>query len=188
MGIGAFFVWLSAVREQWIKNIEYPAILFLLIIILASIVFYVNKTQNYFSFSSKYLWAVYGILTIGFAMIYLKPDLHSYILPERMWFDKNHFIISMVALFAGIYTWLSMKKAGLSQSVLGRMQLTFITISIASGFLMMIKFEAIFSLVRIAYTLFDLSVVIITILYIIFFIGDQFETHLNKLNHGKEKI
>jgi hypothetical protein len=188
LGISAFFVWLSAVREQWIKTIEYPAILFLFIIVLLSIVLFVNKKQNYFSFPSKYLWLVYGILTIGFALIYLKPDLYSYILPERMWFDKNHFMISMVALFAGIYTWLSMKKAGLSQSVLGRMQLTFITISIASGFLMMIKFEAIFSLVRIAYTLFDLSVVIITILSIIFFIGDQFETHLNKLNHGKEKI
>jgi hypothetical protein len=50
---------------------------------------------------------------------------------------------------------------------------------------MMIKFEAIFSLVRIAYTLFDLSIVIITVLSFIFFIGDQFETHLNKLNLGK---
>ena len=188
LGISAFFVWLSSIREQWIKTIEYPTILFLLIIVLLSIVFYVNKTQNYFPFSSKYLWVVYGILTIGFALIYLKPDLHSYILPERMWFDKNHFMISMLALFAGIYTWVSMKKAGLSQSILGRLQLIFITISIVSGFLMMIKFEAIFSLVRIAYTLFDLSIVIITVLSIIFFIGDQFETHLMKLNHGKEKI
>ena len=188
LGIGAFFVWLSSVREQWIKTIEYPAILFLLIIVLLSVVFYINKTQNYFPFSPKYLWVVYGILTIGFALIYLKPDLHSYILPERMWFDKNHFMISMLALFTGIYSWVSMKKAGLSQSILGRLQLIFITISIISGFLMMIKFEAIFSLVRIAYTLFDLSIVFITVLSIIFFIGEQFETHLMKLNHGKEKI
>ena len=175
-------------REQWIKTIEYPAILFLLIIVLLSIVLFVNKKQNYFTFPSKYLFVVYGILTIGFALIYLKPDLHSYILPERMWFDTNHFMISMLALFTGIYSWVSMKKAGLSQSILGRLQLIFITISIISGFLMMIKFEAIFSLVRIAYTLFDLSIVIITVLSIIFFIGEQFETHLIKLNHGKEKI
>ena len=50
---------------------------------------------------------------------------------------------------------------------------------------MMIKFEAIFSLVRIAYTLFDLSIVIITVLSIIFFIGEQFETHLNNIQKTK---
>jgi len=188
LGIGAFFVWLSAVREQWIKTIEYPTILFLLIIILVSIVFYVNKTKNYFTFSPKYLWVVFGILTIGFAMIYLKPDLHSYILPERMWFDKNHFTISMVALFAGIYTWFRMKTVDQPESILTRLQLIFIIISIVSGLLMMIKFEAIFPLLRIAYTLFDLSIVFISVLSIIFLIWDQFETHIYKPNHGKEKI
>jgi uncharacterized membrane protein len=134
------------------------------------------------------LWAIYVILTIGFAMVYLKPDLNSYILPERIWFDKNHFAISITALFAGIYTWLSMKKAGMSRSDLSKLQFICITISIISGLLMMIKFDAIFTLVRLAYTLFDICIVFITILSIIFFIGNQFETHLNKLNHGKEKI
>jgi hypothetical protein len=175
LGTGAFFVWLSAVREQWIKTIEYPAILFLFIIIILSIVFYVNMKQNYIPFSPKYLWAVYGILTIGFAMVYLKPDLHSYILPERLWFDKNHFLISIGALFAGIYTWGSMKKSGLSQSILSRLQFIFIAISIMSGFLMMIKFEAILPLVRIAYTLFDLSIVLSVLVSIIYFLQVQFQ-------------
>jgi len=68
------------------------------------------------------------------------------------------------------------------------LQLIFIVIAIVSGLLMMIKFEAIFPLVRIAYTLFDLSIVFISVGSIIFFIWDQFETHTYKPNHGKEKI
>lgn len=80
---------------------------------------------------------------------------------------------------------LIMKQAGIVNFIHPN---TIIAISIVSGFLMMIRFEAIFPLVRIAYTLFDLSIVFISVLSIIFFIGDQFETYSYKLNHGKEKI
>ena len=91
-------------------------------------------------------------------------------------------MISMMALFAGIYTWLSMKKAGLSQSILGRLQLIFITISLVSGLLMMIKFEAIFSLVRIAYTLFDLSIVLSVLISIIYFLQVQIQNFKTETN------
>jgi hypothetical protein len=74
-----------------------------------------------------------------------------------------------------VYSWLAMKKSGLSESLLSRFQLILIASSIVSGFLMMIKFEAIFPVVRFAYTLFDVSIVLITILTITFFIGNQFE-------------
>ena len=54
--------------------------------------------------------------------VYLKPDLHSYILPERIWFDKNHFIISMVALVAAICTGSIMKTDDQPDSTLKRLQ------------------------------------------------------------------
>jgi hypothetical protein len=99
-----------------------------------------------------------------------------------MWFDTNHFLITMAALFAGIYSWVSMKKAGLSGSIISRLQLLFITISIVSGFLMMIKFEAIFPLVRLAYTLFDLSIVLSVIFSIIYFLQEQFQNLKTETN------
>jgi hypothetical protein len=182
LGISAFFLWISAVREQWIKTIEYPAILFLFLIIILSIVFYVNRQQKYLIIYSKYLWVLYVLLLTGFALTYLKPDLNSYILPERIWFDKNHFAITMAALFSGIFTWLEMRKAGLSGSILSRLQFIFIAISIVSGLLIMIKFDAIFPLVRIAYTLFDLGIVLSVLFSITYFLKEQFQNFNTETN------
>jgi nitrate/TMAO reductase-like tetraheme cytochrome c subunit len=182
LGIGAFFVWLSAVREQWIKTIEYPVIFFLLIVILLSIVFYINREQNWFHLSSKYLWLVYIILTIGFALVYLKPDLNTYILPDRVWLDKNHFLISMIAVFSGIFTWLSMKKEGMSGTILSRLQVICIAVLFVSGLFMMIKLDAILPLVRLAYTLFDLSIVISVVLSIIYLLQVQFQNLKTETN------
>lgn len=181
MGMSAFFVWISAIREQYIKTLEYPAFFFLLITILLSIVWTINLRQNYFSSSEKQLWIVYGLLIVGFVFVYLKPELNAYILPERLWLDKAHFLITILALLAGIYTWLSMKKDRESQSILSKIQLVLISISILSGGLMMIKFEAIEALVRIAYTVFDLAIVLIIIVSIIYFINNQFVKNL-KMN------
>jgi hypothetical protein len=186
MGMSAFFVWISAVREQYIKTLEFPAIFFLLITILLSVVLAVNAKQNYFPVSAKLLWIVYGLLTVGFVLVYLKPDLNSYILPERISLDKAHFLITMIALFAGIYTWLSMKKDGASQSFLGKLQLAFNTISIISGIFMLIKFDAIVLLASLAYTLFDVAIVLSTIISIAYFIESQFENvKMRKLENKK---
>jgi multidrug transporter EmrE-like cation transporter/nitrate/TMAO reductase-like tetraheme cytochrome c subunit len=182
MGMNAFFVWISAIREQYIKTLEYPAFFFLLITILLSIVWTINSRQNYFSSSEKQLWIVYGLLIVGFVFVYLKPELNAYILPERLWLDKAHFLITILALLAGIYTWLSMKKDDESQSLLSKIQLVLISISILSGVLMMIKFEAIEPLVKIAYTVFDLAIVLIIIVSIIYFINNQFVKNLRISN------
>jgi hypothetical protein len=115
-------------------------------------------------------------------LVYLKPELNAYILPERLWLDKAHFLITILALLAGIYTWLSMKKDGDSQSLLSKIQWVLITISILSGVLMMIKFEAIEPLVSIAYTVFDVSIVLIIIVSIIYLINNQFVKNLRISN------
>jgi hypothetical protein len=157
-----------------------------LITILLSVVLAVNAKQNYFPVSAKLLWIVYGLLTVGFVLVYLKPDLNSYILPERISLDKAHFLITMIALFAGIYTWLSMKKDGASQSFLGKLQLAFNTISIISGIFMLIKFDAIVLLASLAYTLFDVAIVLSTIISIAYFIESQFENvKMRKLENKK---
>jgi hypothetical protein len=181
LGMSGFSVWISAVREQYLKSLEYPAILFLLLTLLLSVLCSVSSGQNYVKTSATHLWIVYGLLTLGFALVYLKPDLNSYILPERIWFDKNHFAITLIALFVGIYTWLSMKKSGLSQSFLSRLQLVLIVISMVAGFFMMIKFEAIEPIVKIAYTLFDVAIVLSTISSIAYFISNQFTVVKTKL-------
>ena len=50
------------------------------------------------------------LLIAGLALVYLKPDVNSYVLPDRLTLDANHFIITILALIAGAYTWIRMKK------------------------------------------------------------------------------
>jgi len=51
-----------------------------------------------------------------------------------------------------------------------------IILVILSGGLMMIRFEAIYALVRMAYTLFDIGIVVIILLAIFHLVNDQFSS------------
>jgi len=175
LDMSGLMVWLSAVREQIIKSFEYPAILFLLITILISVACYVNRKQNYVPVKAIHLFLGYIFVMAVFVLVYLKPDVNSYILPNSLILDKNHFIITVLALIAGVFTLLIMKKKQQSSSLLFRLQLIFLVIAAVSGLLMMIKFDAIYQIVRIAYTLFDVSVVLSVITSIIYLIKTQFQ-------------
>lgn len=174
LNMSGFMVGLSAFREQYAKSFEYPAIIFLLLTILLSVGCYVNKKQNFFPVSSNHLLIVYGLLIAGLALVFLKPDVKSYVLPDRLTLDVNHFIITIIALIAGAYTWIMMKKDNRAGSPLGKLQAIFLALAVISGILMMIKFDLIYQIVRVAYTVFDISVVLSVIVSIVYFINDQF--------------
>jgi hypothetical protein len=70
---------------------------------------------------------------------------------------------------------LSHIKRDTNWSVVIKLIAIFLVIAAISGFFMMIKFEAIESIVKIAYTIFDLSVLIIAILSIIKLISNHFK-------------
>jgi hypothetical protein len=174
LDMNGFMVGLSAFREQVVKSFEYPAIIFLFLTIFISIACYLNKKQNFLPVSSKQLLIVYGLMVSGLALVYLKPDVNTYILPSRLTLDTNHFIITILALLAGAFTWIRMKKENASGSLLSKLQALFIILAIISGLLMMIKFDLIYQIVRVAYTIFDLSVVLSVVISIIYLINDQF--------------
>ena len=174
LNMSGFMVGISAFREQVVKAFEYPAILFLLLTILVSVACYVNKKQNFFPVSPNFLLAVYGVLAAGLAFVYLKPDVNSYVLPDRLALDANHFIITVLALIAGVYTWLTMKKENKDRSLLGKLQALSLILAVISGALMMIKFDLIYQIVRVAYTVFDISVVLSICISAIWLIKDQF--------------
>jgi len=174
LGMSGFMVGMSAFREQIVKSFAYPAVIFLLVTILISIAFYVNRKDNFFPVNSNYLYIIYGLLAAGVAILFLKPDVNSFVLPERLTLDANHFIISMFALIAGAYTWIRMKKEKTSGILLGKLQAIFLILAVISGILMMIKFDLIYQIVRVAYTVFDISVVGSVLISIVYFINDQF--------------
>ena len=174
LGMSGFMVVLSAFREQIVKSFEYPAVVFLLLTIMLSVACFINKKQSYFTLKTKHLLIIYGLLAAGLALVFLKADVNSYVLPDRLTLDANHFIISSVALIAGLYTWLMMKKENRAGSHLRKLQAWFLILAVISGFLMMIKFDFIYQIVRVAYTVFDLSVVFSVCISVIWLIRDQF--------------
>lgn len=173
LGMNAAQVWLSAVREQYVKAFQVPSAILLLLLILLSLAFSVNTAQKHFTLSHATVWLVYTILVVALLIVFLKPDIRSYILPDRMWFDKNHFGLAMFALFAGLYSWLQMKKEGTASSFLAPIQAVMLTIALLSGILMLVRFDAIHSLVAIAYSVFDIAVTISLATSIIWFISNQ---------------
>jgi hypothetical protein len=172
--MSGFMMGLSAFREQIVKSFAYPAILFLLLTILISAACHVNRKENFFQVNTNWLYILYGLLAAGVALIFLKPDVNSYVLPDRLTLDANHFIITVFALVAGAYTWIKMKKENTSGTILSNLQALFLILAVFSGILMMIKFDMIYQIVRVAYTVFDISVVGSVLLSIIYFINDQF--------------
>jgi len=174
LGMSGFMMGMSAFREQIVKSFAYPAILFLLLTILISAACYVNRKENFFKVTSNYLYIVYGLLAAGVALVFLKPDVNSYVLPDRLTLDANHFIITVIALIAGAYTWIRMRKENPSGSLLSKLQAFFLILAVISGILMMIKFDLIYQIVRVAYTVFDISVVLTVLISIVYFINDQF--------------
>lgn len=173
LGMGAAQVWVSAVREQYVKSFQIPAIIMLLLLMLLSGAFSVNAAKNHISVSSATVWMIYSILIAALLFAFLKPDIHAYILPERIWFDKNHFWLALFALFAGAYTWLYMKKDGQANTLLARTQAVMLIVSLISGILMLIKFTAIYNLVAIAYSLFDMAIAVSVVASIIWVIKGQ---------------
>jgi nitrate/TMAO reductase-like tetraheme cytochrome c subunit len=173
LGMNGAMVWLSAVREQFIKTLEYPAVLFLLLTVFISLLCYLNAKQHYFEANAHYLPLVYIAMSIGFVLIFLKPDLRSYILPDRMWFDKNHFMMTMVPLLIGIYTVFELKKNKLTKTVWYKIQIALLALIVLSGFFMMIKFDFIEPLVAISYTLFDIGIVGISLFSTVYLIRNQ---------------
>ncbi|HUM33558.1 MAG TPA: hypothetical protein PLQ08_11520 [Bacteroidales bacterium] len=102
LGMNGFMVWLSGFREEYIKTMEYALVLFLLILIAFNLLFYLNQKYGFIPENSSYVAIIYVITAAGLLFIYLKPDLNSYILPERIWLDKNHFILSLIPFLTGI--------------------------------------------------------------------------------------
>lgn len=173
MGMNAAQVWMSAVREQYVKAFQVPSVILLLLLIFVSLAISVNTAQKNFTLPQNVMWIVYSILVSALLVVFLKPDIRSYILPDRMWFDKNHFGLALFALIAGFYSWLQMNKEGRASSFLARTQAVMLTAAFLTGILMLIRFEAIYSLVAVAYFLFDVAVTISLATSIIWFISNQ---------------
>ncbi|MFO7574115.1 MAG: cytochrome c3 family protein [Bacteroidales bacterium] len=173
LGLNGFFTWISAVREQYLKSFQYPALLFLLLTILVSVMCGLIARHKSLVITRTHLVMIYLGLSLFFAFVWLKPDLNSYILPDRRWLDTNHFLITLIGFVTGIYVLLDLRKEGLNNTFLYKLTYNTIVVATISGLFMMLKTDAIMNLVRISYTLFEISIIGLTLICILYLIRKQ---------------
>jgi hypothetical protein len=176
LGMNPLFVWLSAVREQYIKTIGYAFLMILALIIIISLIIQVNRNQNYFRLSTGMLWTLYAVMVSGFILVFLRKELQVYILPDRLWLDKNHFLVSILALIVSAYVLMTRRKEGKNKNLLTRLLGISMLIVVVSGVIMLLKFQAVYPLVVLAYTTFDIGIVLAVIFSLVYFIDSQYKS------------
>ncbi|HQK71543.1 MAG TPA: hypothetical protein PL101_10595, partial [Bacteroidales bacterium] len=176
LGSGGFMVWLSAFREQYLKSALYPLTVFLLLTFILSVFLFYNRKEKFFRLSKPLLAVLHLLIIAATAVVFLKPDVRSYVLPSRLALDANHFIITMAALIAGAVVWVRLRNEKRNNSLMGKTQAVLLILAIVSGFLMIIKFDQIYSIVRVAYTVFDLAVVLSILISALYLIINQYRT------------
>jgi len=160
MGLSAFTIYLGMLREEFLKPIFYSgfALLVISLLIILSLKFIPQEIKVRIPEGKHpiYITLTFILLLIISMILYLKSGMIDYILPSRFSLDANHFLISFVNMIIGvIFLYILHRK---SESVFMQKVIMILLISSAiSGFLMVVQFNAIISVVRYAYTIFDLS-------------------------------
>ncbi len=179
LDLSGFNVWLSAFREQIIKSIEYPLIMFLFVILIVihfGIIQILNKKLNYINLTKNGLIYIYLAIFLGFLIVFVNHEAYSFIIPERLWFDKNHFAISIFPIVFGIFAFLSYNKDKSESTILSILIKFCVVISIITGLLMLFKIEMLNAFV---FTVFDLSISFCSILLVFYMLNKQIE-YLNE--------
>lgn len=159
MGVSGFTAYIGEFREEIIKPIIYSEIGLLLIGILLSLVLSMASKSidlSKISINTKNTFiAVYAFILALTLFITLHPDLNSYILPNRLWLDSNHFIISALIILLGMFglskIWNSSKEKPIVKYLLWAISLM-ISITLISGLIMLFNINL---LNGIAYNLYD---------------------------------
>lgn len=176
LGSGGFMVWLSVFREQFLKAALYPLAVFLLLVFILSAILNYNRKEKLFRLSKTLLTGLYLLIIAATAVVFLKPDVRSYVLPSRLVLDANHFLITVAALMAGAVVWVKLRNEKRNAAFMAKTQAALLILAIISGFLMIIKFDQIYAIVRIAYTVFDLAVVLSVLISSVYLIINQYRS------------
>lgn len=180
LGLAKYQVWSSVVREQYIKPVSFVAMTLLLLWLLLSLILHVNLRLGLIGMSRSLLYFFWTIMLAFLVLVFLRPDLHSYILPEPIWIDSNHFYICIVAFLAGVYFWMDFRNKHQRRHWVTWSMGFFVGLAFFSGVLMLLKWQAIDTMVRVAYTLFDTSILLLLLASIVLLMQCQNKTVANQ--------
>jgi hypothetical protein len=170
-----FMVYAGAFRESLVKPFFYFTLVAFLVFILMNLLTANLFSNKIISVRQQKLvtWLVsLGILGAGI-FGYFAGDLGNYMFPTRIFLDSNHFLISAAVLLAGVWFYLKYQLSSTKSFRFGLFSIL-ILIAFISGILMLIKLDFISILNRLAYTIYDLSLIGILIMNI-FYLEKSFE-------------
>ena len=175
LGLNGFWAMVGAWREAYLKPVLYA----MLVALVCSLVVLAGELHLAWVFGDHPLrrrlrlipWAAALALAAGAIALAQQPDLLGYMLPTRFTLDANHAIIAGLVVVTGLVAllcevglhrpaaWDRRRKRGPSWAAL------WLTVTLglaaASGLLMLLKISALDTLTRAAYTVFDLTLVLV---------------------------
>ena len=174
LGLSSLWATAGAWREAYVK----PALYGLLVVLVCALVALAGELYLARAFAGhpirSHLRLIPWGAAIGTAVAALaltqQPDLMGYMLPTRFSLDANHALVAAFVFVAGIVALLSEvgirhPTAGVPRERLASSTavwlLATLALAIVSGLLMLLKVHALDELTRAAYTVFDVSLVLI---------------------------
>jgi len=169
MGIPAFFAYIGAFRESIVKpvfNFILGAFVILLVyLLIVTRIFRGNRISR--AHHNILSWLVFaGILATGI-MGYFSGHMGRFMFPTRAFLDANHFIISAVVVLIGIWIYLH-HRFRQDRIMKFTTMAAFLFFSILSGVFMLTSLPFIEGVTRLAFTVFDISLVGILIISVVY--------------------
>jgi hypothetical protein len=173
LGIAGPWIKLGTFREELVKPFLYILAGLLIILAIVSILQQVAVKNGVLSpKKAKLLSCVILAAVIAFYMIAaLSPGLLEYMTLSRFTLDANHFWIAMVIFLISIAIMLSQRadnRTSGTEIAMRKLVWLFIIAGIFSGMLMLLKIGGLSIVTRLAYTGFDLSLVLMALISAIF--------------------
>ncbi|HEX2867756.1 MAG TPA: multiheme c-type cytochrome [Ignavibacteriales bacterium] len=161
LGISQLQAFTGAFREEVIKPVIYSEISLFVIVIVLSFIFSMALNSMGVKISPAkvklILSGIYILVLLSALLIVFKEDLNSYILPNRIWLDSNHFIISIAVILLGLFKlsklWKDVREKSVVKFMFGALSVM-ILLTLLCG--LVILFFKLSFLSIIAYNLYDL--------------------------------
>lgn len=166
LGLSSFWVWLGAVREQWLKPAVYllTAVLMLLFAALGIRRLAVERLGLPLRQASRMAGTVVATGLALLAGLLASGEWLPYVLVRRLTLDANHAWTSLLALaLAGATVLLRPAGSGFlrrARRILGFVTAVAVGLALLCGALMFLKLDAIADLTRLAYSGLELGVLV----------------------------
>lgn len=175
LGISGPWVKIGSIRETWLKPFQYILAGFLIILAVVSILQQMAVKNRILSAQKATLlaWVILAAVTAFYLIAAFSLGLLEYMTLSRFTLDANHFWIASIIFLISIAILLSQKASNKISGLEGTIRQLgwlFIIAGALSGMLILLKIGGLSIITRLAYTGFDLSLVLMAFISVISFL------------------